>query len=170
MKTWTPDTYSPLADYHRGQLNDQVKQARVLFGDDMARRVIKVLGTRQTPLTSADYLRLLGKSEDAIAYLESLTAPRPGASTKGKRKKPKEHLGNPRQDRGRVLATSSGESDVLASQAQGFENRARRFRPGPFQRPAPATKAARREQDALLYYAAGGNRQALALLLNRKVI
>ncbi len=72
MKTWTPDTSDPVAEWHRGQLNDQVRRFRELYGDDL---ITKVLRTRQTPLSSRDYLRLLGKSRGEVALVEALTAP-----------------------------------------------------------------------------------------------
>lgn len=72
MKTWTPDTSDPVADWHRGQVNDQAREFARLHGHDL---LTKALRTRQTPLTGRDYLRLLGKSRSEIEAIEALTAP-----------------------------------------------------------------------------------------------
>jgi hypothetical protein len=72
MKTWTPDTEKQVAEYHRGQLNEQARMFGELYGDDP---IIKFLRTRQTPITSADYLRLPGKPRGEIDFIEALTAP-----------------------------------------------------------------------------------------------
>ena len=81
MKTWQPDTSDPVTDWHRGQLNDQARLFRDLHGDDL---LTKALRTRQTPLTSTGYLRLLGKNASEIGSLEALTAPRTANQGQGR--------------------------------------------------------------------------------------